>query len=85
MIMKKKEQGNLIKQQEQNVIKFRDTYAQKYPALFALGATFGLVSILYGFEKIIDRLDFFANNPWVLLATGVTLLLITVACCRKFR
>lgn len=55
----------------------------KFPLLFGLTATFGLVSVLYGFEKLIDRIDIFVNNPWILLVTGVLLLLITGAAYKK--
>lgn len=49
----------------------------KHPIFFGLFTTFGFVSVLYGFEKLIDRVDLFVNNPWILLATGVLTLLAT--------
>lgn len=61
----------------------RQTYADKYPLVFALGATFGLVSVLYGFEKIIDKIPLFENNPWILLVTGVTVLIVTGSLYKK--
>jgi hypothetical protein len=42
-----------------------------------LGGAFGLVSTFYGFEKLIDKVDLFVDNPWILLATGITALAIT--------
>lgn len=83
--MKKQEQASRIREQEQNVIKFRDGYAQKYPVFFALGATFGFVATLYGFEKLIDRVDLFVNNPWILLATGIITLSVTGAFYNKLK
>ncbi len=80
-----KKQQNLIQKEEEHVRKLRDTYAQKYPLTFGLGATFGFVSILYGFEKIIDRIDLFANNPWILLAFGLVILSITGTLYNKIR
>ncbi len=70
---------NFIKREEQRVVRARKTYAQKYPLLFAIGSSFGLVSTFYGFEKIIDQIDVFTENPWILLATGLTLLIVTGA------
>lgn len=70
---------NFIRREEKRVAKVRKTYAQKYPLLFAIGTSFGLVSTFYGFEKIIDRVELFNENPWILLATGLTLLIITGA------
>lgn len=78
--MEKKHHNSFIEAEEKAMKKFgrqRDTYAQKYPSLFALGATFGLVSTFYGFEKLIDRFEIFTDNPWILLATGLIVLMIT--------
>jgi hypothetical protein len=61
----------------------RESAAQKFPLFFGLTATFGLVSVLYGFEKLIDRVDLFVNNPWILLVFGVALLLLTGAAYKK--
>lgn len=80
-----KKQPNLIQREEEQVRRIRDTYSQKYPLLFALGATFGLVSVLYGFEKLIDRIDLFTNNPWILLATGLVVLSLTGTFYNKLR
>ncbi len=55
----------------------RKTYADKYPWLFALAGAFGIVSIFYGFEKLIDRVELFTDNPWILLATGVLVLAVS--------
>lgn len=61
----------------------RSAAETRFPLFFGLTATFGLVSVLYGFEKLIDRVEVFVNNPWILLVTGVILLLITGAAYRK--
>ena len=81
--MKKKQ--SLIQREEEHVRKIRDTYANKYPVVFALGATFGFVATLYGFEKLIDRVDFFTDNPWILLAVGVSVLYVTGTFFNKLR
>ncbi len=72
-----KKQENFITREEKTIIKKQKTYAQKYPLLFALGGAFGLVATFYGFEKIIDRFDIFTENPAILLAVGLTLLILT--------
>ncbi len=81
--MKKKQ--NIIQREEESVKKFRDTYANKYPWLFAVAGAFGIVSTFYGFEKIIDRIDLFADNPWILLATGLIILVVTGSFYNKLR
>jgi hypothetical protein len=72
-----KEKQTLIVREEEAVRKIRKTYAEKYPFLFAVGGAFGLVSTFYGFEKLIDRVDLFVDNPWILLGTGLFLLVLT--------
>ena len=67
----------------QNALKRRESAALRFPLFFGLTATFGLVSVLYGFEKLIDRIDLFVNNPWILLVFGVFLLLVTGAAYKK--
>lgn len=81
----KNQQQNIIKREEQSVRKLRDTYANKYPALFALAGAFGIVCTFYGFEKIIDQIELFVNNPWILLATGLITLMITGTFYNKLR
>lgn len=64
-------------------VKRRQSAEQRFPLVFGLFATFGLVATLYGFEKLIDRSVWLSNNPWVLLATGVLTLLATGAAYKK--
>lgn len=70
---------NFIVREEKRVVKARKTYLQKYPLVFAIGSSFGLVSTFYGFEKLIDQVELFNENPWILLATGLALLGFTGA------
>lgn len=55
----------------------RRTVFERFPLVFTLLATFGLVATLYGFEGIINRIDLLANNPFILLVTGILTLGIT--------
>lgn len=64
-------------------VKERETLAQKFPLFFGLLGTFGFVATLYGFEKLIDKVDLFVNNPWILLATGVSILILTGVAFKK--
>ena len=50
---------------------------ERFPLLFTLLGAFGIVAIFYGFEHLIDRIDILANNPFILLATGIAALVIT--------
>lgn len=49
----------------------------RFPLLFTLLGTFGLVATFYGFEGIIDRIDLLSNNPIILLATGLLILILS--------
>lgn len=80
-----KQQQNIIKREEEVIKKARKTYSAKYPLVFALGGAFGLVSTFYGFEKLIDRVELFGNNPWILLATGLLILSVTGSFYNKLR
>lgn len=57
----------------------------KFPMVTALLVTFGLVSVLYGYEKLIDQVPFFVNNPHILLVIGLTTLALTGAFYNKLK
>jgi hypothetical protein len=57
----------------------------KFPLVFALLVTFGLVATFYGFEHIIDSIDFFSDNPIILLGTGISILVVTGSVYRKLQ
>ncbi len=50
---------------------------KRYPLLFAFLVTFGLASILHGFELVADDIAFFRENPYYLLIIGVVTLFFT--------
>ena len=61
----------------------RDKTAVRFPLIFGLAASFGLVATYYGFEKLIDKIDLFGNHPWLILIVGVTVLVITGTAYKK--
>lgn len=61
----------------------RDRAAVKFPLIFGLAASFGLVSTFYGFEGLINKIPMLQNNPWLVLVTGVVVLLATGTAYRK--
>lgn len=50
---------------------------ERFPLLFTLLGSFGLVSVFYGFEGIIERIELFSDNPIILLIFGLLLLVFT--------
>lgn len=61
----------------------RESLAERYPMAFAIIGTFGFVSTLYGFEKIIDGFPIFVDRPWILLVFGLATLSVTGLALRK--
>ena len=81
------ESHNPIVQAEERIVRTavaqRKSIAHRFPLVFGLLTTFGFVCTLYGFEKLIDRVDFLINNPWILLLIGVTTLVATGVAYKK--
>ena len=61
----------------------RDSAFTRFPLVFVLLSSFGLVATFYGFEKVIDGIPFFVKNPYMILITGITVLLFTGALYKK--
>lgn len=56
---------------------FRDSTFARFPIVFMFMTTFGLVATLYGFEKIIDEVQFFSENPRMVLVAGIATLALS--------
>jgi uncharacterized membrane protein YhaH (DUF805 family) len=63
--------------------RFRDNAFSRFPILLIFLSTFGLVSTFYGFEKVIDQIEFFEKNPLMVLVTGIITLVITGSLFKK--
>lgn len=61
----------------QKIAEKKENVVHRFPLLFTLLGTFGLVAVLYGFEGIIDRIDILSRNPIILLIFGVSILIFT--------
>lgn len=57
--------------------KQRDSVFKRFPLLFALLGTFGVVTTYYGFQHIIQQIPLFANNPYFTLVVGLSVLMLT--------
>ncbi|MCA9360860.1 hypothetical protein KC730_03150, partial [Candidatus Kaiserbacteria bacterium] len=55
----------------------------RFPMIFVLLSSFGLVATFYGFEKVIDQIPYFNENPHMILMTGVVVLVLTGALYKK--
>ena len=70
---------------EQKVSHYQRNAIQRFPFLFLGLSTFGGVAVFYGFEKIIDRTPYLADNPVGILISGFIILLLTGALYRKLK
>jgi len=61
----------------------RNHAVAKFPLLFTLLTTFGIVATFYGFEHLIDQTPILSENPIALLAVGLGTLLLTGALYKK--
>lgn len=52
----------------------RESVFHKFPTLFILLTTFGVTSVLFGFEGIIAQFPFLTERPWLILLMGVVVL-----------
>ena len=78
--------GQLTEQEEKLLHLLREEgvrVKEKFPLVYALVATVGLVSVLSGLNKIIDRIEFFNDYPIVLVAIGIVILTLTGAIYKK--
>ncbi len=55
----------------------------RFPLLFTLLGALGVVATFYGFERLIDKIDLLADNPFILLASGVLILIFTGSLYKK--
>lgn len=57
---------------------------ERFPLVFTLLGTFGLVATFYGFEHLIDNFEFLSRNPLVLLGTGIVTLTFTALSTKNY-
>lgn len=50
---------------------------KRFPLLFTLLATFGAVLVLYSFEQIADTIPLIRDNPFLMLAIGLLIMVFT--------
>lgn len=73
-IQKLEEMGGSI---SDHAKRLRDSTFSRFPFVFTFLTTFGLVATLYGFEKVIDQIAFFKDNPITVLIAGIATLTLT--------
>lgn len=74
-----KKEGEVVKAIEQK----RQSVFSRFPLVFTLLSTFGLVATFYGFEHLIDKSRLLSDNPLILLGVGIGTLIFTGALYKK--
>jgi len=64
-------------------LSFRNSAFARFPFVFILLSSFGLVATFYGFEKFIDHIPLFADHPSLILLTGIATLILTGSLYKK--
>jgi uncharacterized membrane protein YphA (DoxX/SURF4 family) len=49
----------------------------RFPLLFTLLGTFGVVATMYGFNGILENIPLLVNNPYISLIVGLVILVFT--------
>ena len=49
----------------------------RYPLIFSLLGTFGIISILYGFDALLEEIPLVKEHPLIPIVFGIVLLIIT--------
>jgi hypothetical protein len=61
----------------QFMVKKQKAIFRRYRLLFSFLGTFGVLSILYGFDALMDEYPIMKAHPMIPLMTGIVLLILT--------
>lgn len=71
--LKMKKQSKTIKKFERQ----RNRAVARFPLVFLLLGTFGVVTTYYGLQHLLAKIPLIANNPVIALLTGLSILVFT--------
>lgn len=80
-----REVEGVTKTLERQALQYRQSVFERFPFLIIGLSTFGLVAVLYAFEKIIDSIPLLANNPIYVMLVGLLALGITGTLYKKLQ
>jgi hypothetical protein len=52
----------------------RSSVFARFPILFTLATTFGVAATFFGFERMLQEIEFLNNRPWLILLLGIVVL-----------
>lgn len=59
------------------------TVFKKYPVTFSFLVLFGVISVLHGFEDLINKTPFLNNRPFLVFIIGIIILILTGSLYKK--
>ena len=68
---------SLVTELENQASSYRRSTLERFPLLIIGLSTFGLVAVLYSFEKWIDRTPWLADRPLLILVLGLASLVVS--------
>jgi len=68
---------------EKKATLYQNSILNKFPFLFLILSTFGIIMVFYGFEKILDRVPFLIDSPVAMIIIGFLILILTRTLYRK--
>lgn len=85
-----KEEIDLLKKVEELTARLNQSFSERgkqvfsrYPLTFALLVVFGVTMVSQGVKDLLLSISFLKNEPWIMLLTGIIVLLITGTLYRK--
>ncbi len=55
----------------------RDSAFKRFPLLFTLLGTFGVIATFYGFQHVFESIPLLADHPYIALIVGLVILFAT--------
>jgi len=77
--------GNVARSLGQRTLNIRENAFQRFPFLMITLSTFGLVAVLYSFERVIALVPALNNNPLLIFFMGVGALALTGTLYKKLQ
>lgn len=67
----------IVKEVHDTTSKYTEPVLSRYPLVFSFLVVFGVGMTLKGFERIVDQIPFFKENPLFLFLLGIGILTFT--------
>ncbi len=79
-----KEIEEVVKSLDKIAGKHARPFLRRYPLFFAILITFGVACVLDGFIFFLEKIQFFRQNPSILILIGILILLLNGKLYKKF-